>query len=163
MKKTLLVKTWKLFRWQILVLFWIGYIEQEISPPKIAPVGFPSEIVRLEIFCNEECTILNTIHASGVVFKRVLECQIRNSFLVLSQNKRCYNLETFKCKHKKLGTQSETSLLINCGKLFSLPSKKWGSSWPESSSGITQICYQKITIISIIRFYWSNNQSELAS
>ena len=73
--------------------------------------------------------------------------------LVLSQNKRCYNLETFKRKHKKFGTQSETSLLINCGKLFSLPSKKWGSSWPESSSGITQIWYQKITIISIIRFY----------
>ena len=103
------------------------------------------------------------IHASGVVFKRVLECQIRNSFLVLSQNKRCYNLETFKRKHKKFGTQSETSLLINCGKLFSLPSKKWGSSWPESSSGITQICYQKISIISIIRFYWSNNQSEFGS
>ena len=34
--------------------------------------------------------------------------------LVLSQNKRPYNLETFECNHKKLGTQSETSLLINC-------------------------------------------------
>ena len=38
--------------------------------------------------------------------------------LVLSQNKRSYNLETFECNYKKLGTQSETSLLINCGKLF---------------------------------------------
>ena len=53
---------------------------QQISPPKIASVGFPSEIVWLEIFCNEECTILNTIHPSGVVFKRVLECQTRNIF-----------------------------------------------------------------------------------
>ena len=44
--------------------------------------------------------------------------------LVLSQNKRPYNLETFECNHKKLGTESETSLLINCGKLFSLSSKK---------------------------------------
>ena len=73
--------------------------------------------------------------------------------LVLSQNKRSYNLETFKRNHKKCGTQSETSLFISCGKTFSLPSKKWGSSWPESSSGITQIYYQKISIISIIRFY----------
>ena len=56
--------------------------------------------------------------------------------LVLSQNKRPYNLETFECNHKKLGTESETSLLINCGKLFSLSSKKWQSSWPESSSVI---------------------------
>ena len=32
--------------------------------------------------------------------------------LVLSQNKRPYNLETFACNHKKLGTESETSLLI---------------------------------------------------
>ena len=48
--------------------------------------------------------------------------------LVLSQNKRPYNLETFECNHKKLGTESETSLLINCGKLSSLPSKKWRSS-----------------------------------
>ena len=54
--------------------------------------------------------------------------------LVLSQNKRPYNLETFECNHKKLGTESETSLLINCGKLFSLSSKKWRSSWPKSSS-----------------------------
>ena len=39
--------------------------------------------------------------------------------LVLSQNKRPYNLETFECNHhKKLGTQSETSLLINCGKFL---------------------------------------------
>ena len=56
--------------------------------------------------------------------------------LVLSQNKSPYNLETFECNHKKLGTQSETSLLINCGKVFSLSSKKWWSSWPESSSVI---------------------------
>ena len=29
--------------------------------------------------------------------------------LVLPQNKRpCYNLQTFECNHKKLGTQSET-------------------------------------------------------
>ena len=73
--------------------------------------------------------------------------------LVLSQNKRSHNLETFERNHKKFGTQSGTSLLINCGKVFSLSSKKWGSSWPESSSGITQICYQKISIISIIRYY----------
>ena len=46
--------------------------------------------------------------------------------LVLSQNKRPYNLETFECNHKKLGTESETSLLINCGKVFSLPSKNGG-------------------------------------
>ena len=32
--------------------------------------------------------------------------------LVLSQNKRPYNLETFKFNHKKFGTQSDTSLLI---------------------------------------------------
>ena len=39
--------------------------------------------------------------------------------LVLSQNKRPYNLEPFECNHhKKLGTQSETSLLINCGKFL---------------------------------------------
>ena len=57
--------------------------------------------------------------------------------LVLSQNKRPYNLETFECNHhKKLGTQSETSLLINCGKAFSL---SWWSSWPESSSVIFAI------------------------
>ena len=42
--------------------------------------------------------------------------------LVLSQNKIPYNLETFECNHKKLRTESETSLLINCGKLFSLSS-----------------------------------------
>ena len=53
--------------------------------------------------------------------------------LVLSQNKRPYNLETFECNHKKLGTESETSLLNNCGKLFSFSSKKWQSSWPGSS------------------------------
>ena len=56
--------------------------------------------------------------------------------LVLSQNKRPYNLETFECNHKKLGTETETTSLINCGKVFSLPSKKWWSSWPESSSRI---------------------------
>ena len=61
--------------------------------------------------------------------------------LVLSQNKRSNILETFVRNHKKFGTQSGTSLLINCVKLFSLSSKKWGSSWPESGSGITQICY----------------------
>ena len=72
--------------------------------------------------------------------------QVDQKKLVLSQNKRSYNLETFKRNHKKLGTQSETSLLINYGKIFSLPSKKWGRSWPESSSRITQICYQKISI-----------------
>ena len=49
------------------------------SPPKIASVGFPSEIICLEIFCNAKYTILYTIHPSGVVFKGVLECQIRNS------------------------------------------------------------------------------------
>ena len=75
----MLAQTWKLFCWQTLVLFWIGYLEQQISPPKIASLGFPSETVWLEIFCNEECTILNTTYPSGVVFKRVLECQIRNS------------------------------------------------------------------------------------
>ena len=53
--------------------------------------------------------------------------------LVLFQNKRPYNLETFECNHKKLGTESETSLLNNCGKLFSLSSKKLQSSWPGSS------------------------------
>ena len=73
--------------------------------------------------------------------------------LVFSQNKRSHNLETFEPNHKEFGTQSGTSLLINCGKLFSLSSKKWASSWPESGSGITQICYQKISIISIIRYY----------
>ena len=36
--------------------------------------------------------------------------------LVLSQNKRSHNLETFERNHKKFGTQSGTSLLINCGK-----------------------------------------------
>ena len=56
--------------------------------------------------------------------------------LVLSRNKSPYNLETFECNHKKRGTHSETSLLINCGKAFSLPSKKWWSSWSESSSVI---------------------------
>ena len=61
--------------------------------------------------------------------------------LVLSQNKRSHNLESFGHNYKKFVTQSGTSLLINCGKTFSLSSKKWGSSWPESSSGITQICY----------------------
>ena len=75
----MLAQTWKLFCWQTLVLFWIGYLEQQISPPKIVSVGFPSEIVWLDIFCNEECTILNTTHPSDVVFKRKLECQIRNS------------------------------------------------------------------------------------
>ena len=73
--------------------------------------------------------------------------------LIISQNKRSHNLETFEHNHKKFGTQSGTSLLINCRKIFSLSLKKWGSSWPESSSGITQICYQKISIISIIRYY----------
>ena len=58
---------------------------------------------------------------------------------VLSQNKRSHNLETFECNHKKFDTQSGTLLMVNCGKVFSLSSKKWGSSWPESSSGITQI------------------------
>ena len=46
--------------------------------------------------------------------------------LVLSQNNRSHNRETFKRNHKEFGTQSETSLPINCGKLFSLPSKKMG-------------------------------------
>ena len=46
--------------------------------------------------------------------------------LVLSQNKSPYNLETFECNHKKLGTQSETSLLINSGKVFILSSKNGG-------------------------------------
>ena len=60
-----------------------GCLEEQISPPKIASVGFPSEIVWLVIFCNAEYTVLycyiGTIHPSGVVFKGVLECQIRNS------------------------------------------------------------------------------------
>ena len=46
--------------------------------------------------------------------------------LIFFQNKRSHNRETFKRNHKEFGTQSETSLLINCGKLFSLPSKKMG-------------------------------------
>ena len=56
-----------------------------------------------------------------------------------------YNIETFECNHQKFATQLRTEintatdlithLLINCGKHFSLSSKKWGSSWPESSSG----------------------------
>ena len=50
-----------------------------------------------------------------------------------------HNLETFERNHKKFGAQSGTSLLINCGKLFSLSSKKWASSWRESSSGITDL------------------------
>ena len=81
----MLAETWKLFCWQTLVLLWIGYLEQQISPPKIASVGFSSEIVWLEIFCNEECAILNIIHPSGVVFKRVLECQIRISLSARKQ------------------------------------------------------------------------------
>ena len=39
----------------------------------------------------------------------------RRKKLVLCQNKRSHNLETFERNHKKFGTQSETSLLINCG------------------------------------------------
>ena len=44
--------------------------------------------------------------------------------IVFSQN--IFNLETFECNHKKLGTQSETSLLINSGKVFILSSKNGG-------------------------------------
>ena len=46
--------------------------------------------------------------------------------LVLSQNKKSHNLETFERNHEKFGTQTGTSLLINCGKLFSLSSKNEG-------------------------------------
>ena len=35
--------------------------------------------------------------------------------LIISQNKRSHNLETFEHNHKKFGKQSETLLLINCG------------------------------------------------
>ena len=73
--------------------------------------------------------------------------------LVLSQNKRSHNLETFERNHKKFGTQSGNSLLINCEKVCSLSPKKWRSSWQESSSEITQICYQKISLINITRYY----------
>ena len=46
--------------------------------------------------------------------------------LIISQNKRSHNLETFEHNHKKFGIKLETSLLINCGKIFSLLSKKIG-------------------------------------
>ena len=46
--------------------------------------------------------------------------------LVLSENKRPYNPETFECNHKKFGTLSEILLLINCGKIFSLLSENGG-------------------------------------
>ena len=38
--------------------------------------------------------------------------------LVLSQNKKIDNPKTFECSHAKFGTQSETSLLINCGQFL---------------------------------------------
>ena len=56
-----------------------GCLKEQISAPKIASVGFPSEVIWSEIFCNGEYTKLYTIHSSGVVFKGVLECQVRNS------------------------------------------------------------------------------------
>ena len=62
--------------------------------------------------------------------------------LLLYKKKRSYNPESFQCNHKKFGTQSETSLLVNCGKIFSLSSKKWGNSRPESSCRKAQIFYQ---------------------
>ena len=46
--------------------------------------------------------------------------------LVLSQNKRPYNLATFEYDHKEFGTQSETSLLINCEKLLVCHPKNGG-------------------------------------
>ena len=46
--------------------------------------------------------------------------------IILSQNKRPQNPETFEFNHKKFGTQSDASLLINCGKVFSLSSKNEG-------------------------------------
>ena len=64
-----------------------------------------SDILQCRIYST-----IGTIYPSGVVFKGVLECQIRDSLstrkkkLVLSQNKRSYNLETFEDNHKKFGT-----------------------------------------------------------
>ena len=46
--------------------------------------------------------------------------------LVLSQNKRSHNLESFGRNYKKFVTQSGTSLLINCGKLLVCHPKNGG-------------------------------------
>ena len=43
------------------------------------------------------------------------------------QNKKAHNLETLEGIHKKNATLLETSLLKNCRKISSLPSKKLGS------------------------------------
>ena len=69
-----------------IILNWL-LIEEQISPPEIASVGYPSEIIWLVMFCNAEYTVPILlyryhpfcIHPSGVVFKGVLEFQIRNS------------------------------------------------------------------------------------
>ena len=53
-----------------------------------------------DIFQCRIYSTIGTIHPSSVVFKGVLEFQIRNR---LSQNKTPYNLETFEDNHKKFG------------------------------------------------------------
>ena len=60
---------------------------------------------------------------------------------LLPKNYRSHNPKTWKHIHKMFGIQSETSLLINCGKISSLSTKKWGNSWPERSSLIAQNYY----------------------
>ena len=46
--------------------------------------------------------------------------------LLLYKKKRSYNPESFQCNHKKFGTQSETSLLVNCGKILVCHPKNGG-------------------------------------
>ena len=49
------------------------------------------------------------------------------------------------------GIQSETSLLISCGKFSSLSAEEWGSLWPRSE-GTSSVAFAVLTIKSEIDF-----------
>ena len=54
---------------------------------------------------DKQCSIPVNEVLSG---KSVCVCGGCVKKIILSQNKRPYNLETFECNHKKFGTQPET-------------------------------------------------------
>ena len=76
---------------------------------------------------NKQCII----HGNEVISEKPLW---RAKNLVLPKSYKSRNPKSWKLIHKKYGVQSETSLLLNYGKVSSLSVEMWESSLPESSS-----------------------------
>ena len=63
----------------------------------------------MEIFCNEESSILCTIQLSGVIFRDALECQLRKLFLQLEDE--IYNSKNVIAAVKNFSVEVDRTLL----------------------------------------------------